>query len=122
MYVKNLDLLNINKIYIKLKLMYILRIIQIKFLGESMNIFHLEKAHKAFTKATLAFLSVFLASDIISQDSTVEEVIVTAQKKSENLQNVPITVQNLSSEDIDDFMKEVTNVCMGGIKKMFENR
>ena len=27
----------------------------------------------------------------------------------------------LSSEDIDDFMKEVTNVCMGGIKKMFEN-
>ena len=66
-----------------------------------MNIFHLEKAHKAFTNATLAISSVFLASDIISQDSTVEEVIVTAQKKSENLQNVPITVQNLSSEDID---------------------
>ena len=29
--------------------------------------------------------------------------------------------EDLSSEDIDDFMKEVTNVCMGGIKKMFEN-
>ena len=81
MSVKNLDTLNTNKIYIKLKLMYILQIIQITFLGESMNIFHLEKAHKAFTKATLAISSVFLASDIISQDSTVEEVIVTAQKK-----------------------------------------
>ncbi|MEC8623663.1 MAG: hypothetical protein VXY34_02495, partial [Bdellovibrionota bacterium] len=29
--------------------------------------------------------------------------------------------EDLSSEDIDDFMKEVTNVCMGGIKRMFEN-
>ena len=29
--------------------------------------------------------------------------------------------KDLSSEEIDDFMKEITNVCMGGIKKMFEN-
>ena len=66
-----------------------------------MNIFHHEKLHKAFTKATLAVSSVFLATDITSQDATVEEVIVTAQKKSENLQNVPITVQNLSSDAIE---------------------
>ena len=39
---------------------------------------NIEKAHKAFTKATLAFSSVFLASDIISQDSTVEEVIAVS--------------------------------------------
>ena len=51
-----------------------------------MNIFHFEKVHKAVTKATVFASSVFMASDVLSQDATVEEVIVTAQKKSENLQ------------------------------------
>ena len=48
-----------------------------------MNIFHFEKVHKAVTKATVFASSVFMASDVLSQDATVEEVIVTAQKKSE---------------------------------------
>ena len=51
-----------------------------------MNIFHFEKVHKAVTKATVFASSVFMASDVISQDATIEEVVVTAQKKSENLQ------------------------------------
>ena len=50
-----------------------------------MNIFHFEKVHKAVTKATVFASSVFMASDVLSQDATIEEVIVTAQKKSENL-------------------------------------
>ena len=45
-----------------------------------------------------------------------EEISPLVEKKK--LLNVG---EDLSSEDIDDFMKEVTNVCMGGIKKMFEN-
>ena len=67
-----------------------------------MNIFHFEKVHKAVTKATVFASSVFMASDVLSQDATVEEVIVTAQKKSENLQNVPISVSTLSATELDN--------------------
>ena len=67
-----------------------------------MNIFHFEKVHKAVTKATVFASSVFMASDVLSQDATVEEVIVTAQKKSENLQNVPISVSTLSAAQLDN--------------------
>ena len=67
-----------------------------------MNIFHFEKVHKAVTKATVFASSVFMASDVISQDATIEEVVVTAQKKSENLQNVPISVSTLSATELDN--------------------
>jgi iron complex outermembrane receptor protein len=47
-----------------------------------------------------------------------EEVVVTAQKRTENLQNVPISIQTLSSEkleelhinDIDDYVKYLSGV------------
>ena len=67
-----------------------------------MNIFHFEKVHKAVTKATVFASSVFMASDVLSQDASVEEVIVTAQKKSENLQNVPISISTLSATELDN--------------------
>ena len=67
-----------------------------------MNIFHFEKVHKAVTKATVFASSVFMASDGLSQDATIEEVVVTAQKKSENLQNVPISVSTLSATELDN--------------------
>ena len=67
-----------------------------------MNIFHFEKVHKAVTKATVFASSVFMASDVLSQDATVEEIVVTAQKKSENLQNVPISVSTLSATELDN--------------------
>jgi len=35
------------------------------------------------------------------KDNLIEEVIVSAQKKSENLQNVPISVTTLSSDELD---------------------
>lgn len=70
-----------------------------------MNIFHLQNAHKAFntlTKKTIYASSMILAAVASAQENDqVEEVIVTAQKKSENLQDVPISVTNLSSDDLE---------------------
>ena len=50
-----------------------------------MNIFHFEKVHKAVSRATVVASSVLMASEAFAQDNTIEEVIVTAQKKTENL-------------------------------------
>ena len=61
-----------------------------------MNIFHFEKVHKAVSRATVVASSVLMASEAFAQDNTIEEVIVTAQKKTENLQDVPISVTTLS--------------------------
>ena len=70
-----------------------------------MNIFHAEKVHDAVvktTKATAIASAVLVSANTIAQeDSMIEEVIVSAQKKSENLQNVPISVTTLSSDELD---------------------
>ena len=71
-----------------------------------MNIFHAEKVHNAVvktTKATAIASAVLVSSNAIAQDDlAIEEVIVTAQKKSENLQNVPISVTTLSSDELEN--------------------
>ena len=36
-----------------------------------------------------------------SQEATLEEIVVTAQKRSESLQDVPISIQAFSSDEID---------------------
>ena len=70
-----------------------------------MNIFHAEKVHDAVvktTKATAIASAVLVSANTIAQDDMmIEEVIVSAQKKSENLQNVPISVTTLSSDELD---------------------
>ena len=70
-----------------------------------MNIFHSEKVHDAVvktTKATAIASAVLVSANTIAQDDMmIEEVIVSAQKKSENLQNVPISVTTLSSDELD---------------------
>ncbi len=70
-----------------------------------MNIFHAEKVHEAVvksTKATAIASAVLVSVNTIAQDEMmIEEVIVSAQKKSENLQNVPISVTTLSSDELD---------------------
>ena len=43
-----------------------------------------------------------LAADTSSSPAQVEEVIVTAQKKSENIQNVPVSIQAFSAKMISD--------------------
>ena len=70
-----------------------------------MNIFHAEKVHDAVvktTKATAIASAVLVSANMIAQDDMmIEEVIVSAQKKSENLQNVPISVTTLSADELD---------------------
>jgi len=74
-------------------------------MGETMNIFHAEKVHDAVvrtTKATAIASAVLVSANSIAQDDMmIEEVIVSAQKKSENLQNVPISVTTLSADELD---------------------
>src|SRR5262245_18598449 len=53
--------------------------------------------------ATAVLLALGSPSAHAQQDTTVlGEVIVTSQKREENLQNVPISVDNLSSESLDE--------------------
>jgi outer membrane receptor protein involved in Fe transport len=70
-----------------------------------MNIFHAEKVHDAVvktTKATAIASAVLVSANTLAQDDMmIEEVIVSAQKKSENLQNVPISVTTLSADELD---------------------
>ncbi|MFL2715582.1 MAG: TonB-dependent receptor [Gammaproteobacteria bacterium] len=70
-----------------------------------MNIFQAEKVHEAVvktTKATAIASAVLVSANTFAQeDMMIEEVIVSAQKKSENLQNVPISVTTLSSDELD---------------------
>ena len=67
-----------------------------------MNIFHFEKVHKAVSRATVVASSVLMASEAFAQDDMmIEEVIVSAQKKTENLQDVPISVTTLSASELD---------------------
>lgn len=69
-----------------------------------MDIFRFEKIYKAVTKNTILASAVLMASPSITaqEDRKIEEVIVTAQKKSENLQDVPISVNTLSNEDLNN--------------------
>ena len=70
----------------------------------NMDIFRFEKIYKAVTKNTILASAVLMASPSITaqEDRKIEEVIVTAQKKSENLQDVPISVNTLSNEDLNN--------------------
>ena len=46
--------------------------------------------------ASLAVLAAFAAGSAYAQDESVQEVIVTAQKREQNLQDVPVVVTSLS--------------------------
>ena len=58
--------------------------------------------------AALLATSALVASPALAQDAAAEEdsgygdIIVTAQKRSENLQNVPISIQALGTQKLDD--------------------
>jgi iron complex outermembrane receptor protein len=55
-----------------------------------------------FGKSTGVFLaSSLLAADIL-QAAALEEIVVTAQKRAENLQDVPITITALSADRLED--------------------
>lgn len=71
------------------------------------------KAHRKNALAcAIASLSIACATGVNAQALVLEEVIVTAQKRSESLQDVPISVATMSGDRIDDIgitsLQEIT--------------
>ncbi len=61
------------------------------------------KRDTSFSKSPLAAALLLLSPAILAQQgSGIEEVVVTAQKRTENLQYVPISIQTLGNEKISD--------------------
>lgn len=90
-------------------------------LGDSMSVISAKRARPSW--ATLLLASTMLAgvSPALAQeaaDTTVDELIVTAQKREENLQRVPLSIQaigtvkleQLEVSDFDDFAKFLPSV------------
>ena len=75
-------------------------------MGESMDIFRLNNLYKLTkTSSRVAFAgsSVLFTGAVASQDGSnfeVEEVIVTAQKREQNLQDVPISITAITEESL----------------------
>ena len=61
--------------------------------------------------------AVCTAHAVEAGDSTIEEIVVTAQKREQSIQDVPLTVNALTSETLDDFdvddLFEVANLVPG---------
>lgn len=52
------------------------------------------------TKSAIAALVVISTPIVLAEEATIEEIVVTAQKRSESLQNIPLSVTALSEEAI----------------------
>ena len=64
---------------------------------------HEQSAHKSNILASvIASLSITCATAVNAQGFVLEEVVVTAQKRTESLQDVPISIATMSGEKIDD--------------------
>ena len=62
-----------------------------------------KKFPNRFGRAPLAAAILLLSPGLIAQQSAgIEEVVVTAQKRAQNLQDVPISIQTLGNETISD--------------------
>ena len=73
-----------------------------------------------FVRVPLAAAILLLSPGLIAQQTAgIEEVIVTAQKRAQNLQDVPISIQSLGNETISelgiqnfqDYAKMLPSVC-----------
>jgi len=88
------------------------------------------KSNRKLSSAIVAVLSVHAAAAYAQQSSTgpgasdaIADIVVTAQRRSENVQDVPITIQALTAETlgqlnvatIDDFIKYLPNVSTGSM-------
>lgn len=58
---------------------------------------------------TLIFAVALGSSSALAQSGALEEVIVTAQKRSENVQDIPITINVVTGDRLDDFSIRDTN-------------
>ena len=78
------------------------------------------KTNHRLAFAITAALSATTAASFAADTGGIEEIVVTAQRKSESIQNVPITIQAMTSETLkelsvttaDDFIKYLPNVSL----------
>lgn len=60
-----------------------------------------EKAKKRFVRTPVAAAMLLLSPTLMAQDGpALEEIVVTAQKRAENLQDVPISIQSLGNQTL----------------------
>ena len=59
---------------------------------------NIQSTHKRLTTTALFAISCLLASPIVQAQAVLEEIIVTAQKREENIQEVPISITNMSGD------------------------
>ncbi|MEL6687619.1 MAG: TonB-dependent receptor plug domain-containing protein, partial [Pseudomonadota bacterium] len=59
---------------------------------------------------SLAALIAPLATSAFAQDGTLDEVIVTAQKREQNIQDVPISVTTVDSETLGNFLASAEDI------------
>ena len=72
--------------------------------------------------SALALLNTSIYSGVINGQDTVEEIVVTARKKSESLQDVPLAVSALRESDLEekgvnvfeDYLLQLPGVTAGG--------
>ena len=65
-----------------------------------MQLYQSKKVPHHFARAPLAAAILLLSPGLIAQEGVLEEVIVTSQKREQNLQDVPISIQSLGQESI----------------------
>ena len=78
---------------------------------------------RPLSRAVAAAIAPALASTALAQNLQLEEVVVTATKRAENLQDVPISVNALSGDAMrsqnimtfDDYVEFLPNVVSAGI-------
>jgi outer membrane receptor protein involved in Fe transport len=76
------------------------------------------KSRRAFAKAPIAAAILAISPGLMAQDFQLEEIVVTAQKREESLQDVPISVQalggqtltQLNVQDFNDYAKMLPSV------------
>ena len=59
------------------------------------------RAHARFTRAPLAAAILLMSPALPVLAQEIEEVLVTAQKRTENMQDVPISIQTLNNKTIE---------------------
>jgi len=60
----------------------------------------IKKNHKLSVAISLALAAIVTATDAIAQ-AQIEELVVTAQKRSQSVQDIPIAISGLSADDIE---------------------
>ena len=95
---------------------------QLKALRRTKAIKKKQNISKAQSAATLVAAGAVLATSNISAQSAIEEIVVTSRKKEETLQDVPLQVQTLTEEALEqsgintfeDYLLQLPGVTAGG--------